>query len=294
MRTRSMLFVLTGLLGIGLTACSDSGLGTKVVDSNGNRVLQSVDSAMKADQYSFISPSMGGLTGSLYIQPRASMIASDTTVVGCDQRGNGALGLDAYLNQPSWITQEILMREIFVPTRNFTLGFDAMDPYGVVQPVRSFFAVQVDGYFKLDTIDVEGDYQFAIIADDSARLRTTGASGRLLVDNEKPTGVNTTCLDKTQAAHMSCTNSWSDQSTTKVQTIHLKPGDRLPVRFEYWQGPGQGISMMAFYRKVPAAGSGENSCGKELGFAEGSSSLNQILSTWKPIRIENLGNYWNF
>lgn len=247
--------------------------------------------AMKSDQVVYASPDLGGLSGSLFIQPRNLMIAPDTQTVGCGQSGSGALGLDSYLSHPDWITQNLLLTEIYVPARNFQLGFPLSTAAGMV-PVKSFFALDVVGNFHLAAGETEGDYQFALIADDSARLKISQqGQSVMIVDDEKPAGPNNGCLEQTQASHMSCTQNWKDQSAAQIKTVHLVPGQSVNMELSYWQGPGNGIGMMAFYRKVPTTGSPiDPLCGQEPGFDDGSTALNQVLSTWTPITFSNLSS----
>ena len=260
--------------------------------SVGTQRLLVANKIMGIDQLVYAQPINGGLISKLYIQPRASMIAADDQVTGCGQAGQGALGIDAYLAHPEWISeQRVLLTELYVPTRNFSLGFPTPAGNGSTLPVRSFFVLDGKGYFRLAEGEPEGDYQFATIADDGARLLIKENDAYVtLVDGQKPAGPNGGCLERTQSAHMSCTTDWSDTSAPKVKTVHIKPGDLVPIEMQYWQGPGYGLSMMAFYRRVDPAQMLDASCGQERGYDFGTSSLNDVLKTWKPLSLENLSN----
>jgi hypothetical protein len=222
------------------------------------------------------------------------MLAPDTQVVGCGQYGSGALGLDSYLSQPTWITQSLIFTELYVPAENFLVGFPAPAGHGATLPVDSFFAIDTFGNFHLKNGDTAGYYEFALIADDSARLKLGDGNGNytMIVDNEKPAGPNNGCLEQTQAAHMSCTVHWTQQTANQVRTFYLKPGDKLPIELSYWQGPGAGIAMMAFYRKVADPENLQTlldpACGQELQFYSSGPDLQNILSTWTPIGLQNL------
>jgi hypothetical protein len=276
-----------------LAACTNQMPNTESASSGAaNTPLMVINKTMSRNATSFALPRDGGLVGSLFVQPRDLMSAPDTQTVGCGQAGAGALGLDAYLGQPAWITQNVLLDGLFVPTRNFSLGFPTADAGGSVLPVRSYFVIQGRGFFKLADGDPEGDYQFSVIADDAARLKIgNGDDYPTFVDGQKPAGPNAGCLEQTQAAHMSCTTDWADQSAAKVKTVHLSPGQLVPIDFQYWQGPGLGISMMAFYRRVDAARPPiDPACGRELSFGAGQAGLNGVLASWTPIGAGNLTN----
>jgi len=243
----------------------------------------------------YASPANGGLVGNLYIQPRNFMLAPDTQVVGCGQYGSGALGLDNYLSQPSWINQSLIFTDIYVPAENFLVGFPAPGGNGAVLPVDSFFAIDTFGSFHLGIGDTEGYYEFSLIADDSARLKLGNPDGSysMLIDDEKPSSYNNgTCLAQTQSAHMSCTTNWSNQTAAQVKTVYLRPGDLLPMELSYWQGPGGGIAVMAFYRKVadPTNASQvlDPACGKEWDFSANGTDLQNLKKTWTPIGLQNL------
>jgi len=249
--------------------------------------------AMANNQIVYADPSQGGLVGNLYIEPRNLMLEPDTTIVGCSQNGSGALGLDAYLSQPSWVTQSLIYTQLYVPEENFRVGFPAGGSGGSVISVDSYFATDTFGDFHLADGDVEGDYQFALIADDSARLYLgSPGSTTLYVDDQKPASYNNgTCLPQTQAAHMSCTNDWSSQTAANVVTVHLAPGQILSMELQYWQGPGEGIALMAFYRPVPSDASqliDSTNCGQTEDFASGSTNLTALQQNWKPITMGNL------
>ncbi len=277
-----------------LSACS-AGSGSSGVSANSadSTPLLVANKSMANDQLAYASPLAGGLVGLLYIQPRNLMSVPDTQVTGCGQDGAGALGIQSYLSQPTWASQQLIFTDLFVPTRNFQLGFPAPGPSGSLISVNSFFTIDAKGFFHLSSTDTEGDYQFALIADDAAQLQiNNNGVTTMMVDDQKPAGPNNGCEEQTQSAHMSCSTTWGNQATTNYYTVHLTPGQLLPIELTYWQGPGGGLSMMAFYRKVAdttnPADLTDTSCGQELGFNEGSDSLNEVLSTWTPISFANL------
>lgn len=283
-----MKLLIFGSLAVSLlaTACSHSGTSASTAS---NTPLLVANRAMSSDVATYALPSQGGLVGSMYVEPRSLLTVPDSVMTGCSQMGNGALGLDAYLSQPSWASQQMIITDVYVPNRPFTMGFPTPAAFGASQSVQSFFALKASGYFHLQPGETEGDYQFALIADDSARLEM-GLNDNVstLVDDEKPASfANGSCIVQTQGAHMSCTSNWSSQTSGNVRIVHLRPGDQIPLTLSYWQGPGQELAMMAFYRKVPSNPI-DASCGQELGFAEGSAGLNAVLSTWTPITFSNL------
>jgi hypothetical protein len=283
-------------IGMGIStlvaALSLAGCSSNSGNSSSPKMLMVANEAMANGQVVFANPDQGGLVGNLYIEPRNLMLAPDTTIVGCSQNGSGALGIDAYLAQPTWITQSLIYTQLYVPEENFRLGFPAGGSSTGLISVDSYFATDTFGNFHLADGDVEGDYQFALVADDAARLYL-GSPGAmsLYVDDQKPAGSNNGCLEQTQPAHMSCTNNWSSQTAADVVTVHLAPGQILSMELQYWQGPGEGIAMMAFYRPVPSAANqllDSTNCGQEENFAAGSTQLTALQQSWHPITMQNL------
>ena len=273
------------------SSTSASGVTTTAATSTKLLVANSV---MNGESPIYAYPTSGGLVGNLYIEPRSMMNAQDDQVSGCGQWGAGVPGLDSFLSKPNWITQTLLFTDLYVPAQSFLNGFPAGNS-GSQVPVLTYFAIDSYGTFHLGIGDTAGFYQFALIADDSARLKMQKPDGTysMIVDDEKPLSYNTgTCLPQTQSPHMSCTSDWSSQTSSKVVTVYLKPGDTLPIEMSYWQGPGGGIAMMAFYRKVQDPSNTnaliDPACGQEWNFSASGSDLNTLKQTWKPISIENL------
>lgn len=289
---RSSLFILGLVFITGCSRASDGIFSSSATSANGAAQLLVANKLMAIDKQVYASPLNGGLMTKLYIQPRGLMSVPDDQVTGCGQAGLGALGIDAYLVHPEWIgEQRVLLSDVFVPTRNFSQGFPLSNANGPTPSIRSFFVLDGQGYFRLADGEVEGDYQFATIADDGARLLIKDGSNFVtVVDGQKPAGPNGGCLEQTQSAHMSCTTNWSDNSAAAVKTVHLKPGQAVPIELQYWQGPGYGLAMMAFYRRVDPANLIDASCGQERGYGDGSSALSDVMKTWTPLSIGNLSN----
>lgn len=290
MRIAGPIFYTSILMSI--ISCNGTGSRTATASNAMNTPTLVADRALNSNGVTMALPSSGGFFGSLYIQPRNLMLQPDTATVGCDQRGEGALGLTSFLSQPSWITQQVLFQSMDIPAQNFLQGFPAGTGNGLIS-VDSYFAVDVVGYFHLSATDVEGDYQFAALADDGVQLsQFDGDSvGPMMVDDEKPASYNNgTCLPQTQAAHLSCTNNWSSQTAAQVMTVHLVPGQVLPLELKYWQGPGQGLALMVVYRQVPADPNAlvDADCGKELDFSANGAGLTDLLSRWNVVSFANL------
>lgn len=278
-------------IGFLAVACS-TGRGTNSSNNAMTTPTLVADKAMNNQGVVMALPANGGFFGNLYIQPRALMSAPDTQTVGCDQRGDGALGLNAFLSQPTWITQSVLFQSLDIPGQNFLQGFPAGTANGLIS-VDSYFAINVTGLFHLAAGEVEGDYQFAVIADDGAQLSINSGDGasQLLVDDEKPASYNNgSCLSQTQAPHLSCTAVWGDQTAASVMTVHLAPNQQLPLNVTYWQGPGQALALVVLYRQVPSVASAlvDTDCGQELGYAANSTALNDLLTRWSVISFNNL------
>jgi hypothetical protein len=285
-----ILAVLTTLT----AGCGSSGSGSGGSSSASSMPLVVANSVMRDQGATLASPVSGGMIADLYIQPRASMLAPDTTIVGCDQAGSGALGIQSYLDNPAWITQQILFTDLYIPARNFASGFPLSDGSGGTLPVRSYFVTDIKGSFHLAAGDQAGYYQFSVIADDSAQIRTSveGTFDYLLVDNEKPAGPNGGCLEQTQTAHLGCSSQYANQSGQFIHTIHIAPGESIPLEVLYWQGPGLALAMTVLYRQVAdptnTTSLQDASCGQELGFTEGSAGLLDLLTRWTPVTFNNL------
>lgn len=282
-----------------ITACnhnSNSNSNSSAVVGPMNTPTMVADQAMNSKGVVMALPSAGGFFGNLYIEPRSQMIAPDTQMVGCYQYGDGAAGIAAYLTQPSWITQQVLFQTLDVPNQNFLQGFPAGSGSGLIS-VDSYFAMDVTGLFHLAPGDVAGYYQFAVIADDAAQVLLNpegdGLDTQMLVDDQKPASFNNgTCLPQTQAAHMSCTSNWSDQTSDAVQTIYLTSTDVVPLEVKYWQGPGQALALVVMYRFVADPTNTQSlvdaDCGQTLPFSQGSASLNDLLTRWNVVSFSNL------
>ena len=150
MKTLGLPALIASLLT--LTACGgalpDGATNSTAAGQGPVRTLLIADRAMATDQVSFQKTSVGGLIASLFVQPRASMAAPDTQTVGCTQAGQGALGIDAYLSQPTWNTRSVLLTGLSVPTRNFSLGFPVAD---AALPVKSYFVIDARGFLNWPT-----------------------------------------------------------------------------------------------------------------------------------------------
>jgi len=249
--------------------------------------------AMKDQGHILASPANGGMVADLYIEPREHMLAPDTQTVGCSQKGNGTLGIANYLSHPEWITGQYLFTDLNVPTRYFTDGFPLNG--SSTSTVDSYFTFDIKGTFHLDTSDLDGYYQFAAIADDAAEIRTAtegGSFDALLVDDSKPAGANNGCLEQTQPAHLSCSSVWGNQAAANIKTIHISPGQNIPLEVKYWEGPGQGIAFVVLYRRVAdpnnTASLADSSCGKELNFSASGAGMTDLLTRWKVVSSGNL------
>jgi hypothetical protein len=269
--------------------------GCKGSPPSGSSPLVVANAVMKDQGTLLASPDNGGMVADLYIEPRNLMLAPDTATVGCDQRGNGTLGIANYLSHPEWITQHVLFTDLNVPSRNFLAGF----PIGgsSVTTVDSYFTMDIKGTFHLDDFDLDGYYQFAVIADDAAEIRTTAEGttyDNLLVDDSKPAGANNGCLEQTQSAHLSCSSVWANQAGANIKTIHIVHGQNFPLEVKYWEGPGQGISFVVLYRKVAdptnTASLQDASCGQELDFSANGAGMVNLLTRWKTVSSANLLN----
>lgn len=176
--------------------------------------------------------------------------------------------------------QAMFFSEIFVPTRTFDKGFPTQTG-GFVKDdsgnkLIEHFAIRFSTVLKLSQEDEEGEYEFAILSDDGAVMKTRiDGVDTVVVDN-----------DNIHPTRMGC-------GTTK---LNMTKESEFLVDFEYYQGPKYHISFIPLWRKVSSSNAAETECGK-LGndryFDYNNNSApkqpyKDILARgWKPIAAAN-------
>lgn len=156
-----------------------------------------------------------------------------------------------YITNGHPITNATLyFNEINVPTRPFDRGFFTNEGQTILNnqgnTLYEYFGLEFMTDIILAAEDPEGDYQFAVLADDGAILSTRGESG-----NPLDVIVND---DGTHPTKFGC----------GTYPINMSRSTRLPVNFRYFQGPRYHISAMILYRPWPTDSNLVNDveCGK--------------------------------
>lgn len=237
-----------------------------------------------------------GFEGNLYIQPRSTLVPG--------QHGGmtlpvGSTFVDDYI-RPDWRAPvHVQLSELNVPARNFSEGFaDASGKLltiakaaGGAEPLIEWFALDLVANFHLATSDADGSYQFAIVADDGARVAfgTTGSkTWQDFIDDQQPLNVpNGNYLPGTQSPRMGCAATFGGND---IRVFPLKRGAALPLRVRYYQGPRLGLALTLLYRQVPASGPADVGCGKTLAFTPGQADYDSLGNRgWKVVSSAQLG-----
>jgi len=126
--------------------------------------------------------------------------------------------------------------DLNVPTRAFSAGFPKLGG-GLVQDamgntLNERFRIDFDGFVELAPGMADGDYEFALLADDGVELKLGGASQTYLKD------------DSVFPTKMVC----SDQR----QAVSLHQGHTLPLKLAYFQGPRYHIALVMLWREYRA------------------------------------------
>lgn len=134
--------------------------------------------------------------------------------------------------------------ELNVPTRAFTAGFPKMGG-GFVQDAQGQtlverFRVDFDGFLELPPGAAEGDYEFALLADDGVNLKLGGSYVDYIKD------------DNEYATKFVCSRVRSP--------VTLHAGSILPMKLSYFQGPRYHIALVMLWR--PYVASADSACGQ--------------------------------
>lgn len=177
-----------------------------------------------------------GLSADLIYQPQS-----------CQSGEGGWYNLDKFSTSPQAVksTSKIYLTKLDVPTRSFSLGFPKLDG-SMIQTAEGadlveFFSLQFRTELKLGENDEEGDYEFAVLADDGVRMQVgEGANSRVYLEHPEHTPTK-----------MICSNQ---------QTVTLSRSTTVPVKLDYFQGPRHHIALTLLWRK--AGSSRDPLCGK--------------------------------
>ncbi len=140
----------------------------------------------------------------------------------------------------------VYLNQLDVPTRAFSDGFTNGEGNLLKtmsgEPLIEWFSLRMGSNFIAPTAAEEGHYQFALHSDDGAVLKIDEGRNGNYVDL-----VND---DSIHAPKLTCA----------TRTVHLKAGDPLPFKLNYFQGPRVLITLQVLWKRLPAAQSSGLSC----------------------------------
>ncbi len=172
-----------------------------------------------------------------------------------------------YIAKGTKIDAALFMSQIYVPTRNFSDGFEVQGA-GKLKDANNndlveWFALDLGSNITLGAADADGMYQFATVSDDGVTLTANGQD--ILVDEGE------------HSPRLRCSG----------EIVPLKKGDLLPFRLSYFQGPRTQISLTLLWRKIEAQDLAD--CGSSDGYFTGQDTLPQGLTDrgWKVLKPEN-------
>jgi len=210
-----------------------------------------------------------GLKGSLYyLSPDQPQYTYTSEYL---QQGHKVEGLNLFLSQ------------LYVPTRAFDKGFINQNSQVLQTPngdtLYEYFALYLESQLILNTYNLAGKYQLAILSDDGSVVEVdTGSGTQILIDN-----------DNVHPTRMKCA----------TEPVELTADSKLPLRIKYFQGPRYHISLILMWRPWPSNPADVNDplCGhtSNQDFFDSTQepstqewAYNQLLSRgWKPLEADN-------
>lgn len=141
------------------------------------------------------------------------------------------------------LDQDLFFTWLNVPTRSFTSGFPKFDGSLIKddegQDLVEYFRIDFDGLLVAPNNFRGGNFEFAFLSDDGARLKI---DGQTLIDHPSTTPTKMMC---------------------GTQTVSLMPGDIRRLEVDYFQGPRHHIAMVLLWREAgqgtePLCGSAGN------------------------------------
>jgi hypothetical protein len=143
------------------------------------------------------------------------------------------------INNGHQINATVYMNDVNVPTRPFDRGFFTQAGSLIVNnngnALYEYFSVDMQSTITLGPIDPEGDYQFAVLADDGAILEIQDpVNGYQNLVND----------DGTHPTMLGC----------ETPPIRMIASTQLPIKFHYFQGPRYHIALMLLWRPYPTGG----------------------------------------
>lgn len=141
-----------------------------------------------------------------------------------------------YINNAVVADATIYLDRIYTPTRPFDRGFYTQSGT-LVQTINGdtlyeYFGIRMESQIQLASNESPGLYQLALLADDGALLKIPDGLGgeKIIVNN-----------DGTHPTKFACA----------TEPVFLDHNTRIPINFEYYQGPRFHISLVAMWRPWP-------------------------------------------
>lgn len=275
--------VLAGTLG--LTACEQLESGESVVplpsaespDSDESEVSVGGDPSLRMsrqailDMYSDAScDALSGVTAqvsSLYNRGLRGVVSVPRAGVAANDHNFGALTSFTTATSVS-LANKLYFSQVNVPTRSFSSGFPRLDGGKIKddsnRDLLEYFRLDLDGFIELAPGMTAGDYEFAVLADDGAEIRLGAGS---------PVYASSPGLQQTTLV---CGTS----------SVYMRPGETLPMKLSYFQGPRYHIALMLLWR--PASTTAESLCGRS-----GNDLWFDSAQAPKPKYLELQSRGWN-
>jgi hypothetical protein len=134
-------------------------------------------------------------------------------------------------NDNETLADTLFFGELNVPTRAFSAGFPKLGGGFVSnasgQKLIEYFRIDFDGYVELAPGMQDGDYDFALLADDGVELKL-GANFSSYAKYEGVTPTKLICGDG--------------------RAVRLREGHTLPLKLAYFQGPRHHIALQLLWR----------------------------------------------
>jgi hypothetical protein len=224
-----LVFIATAISTFCFQNCSKVSFSTDSSDGlNANGLLQPHDDLV-CDPLSGSNSCDGGVIGEIYY----------LTMAEAQSYGNGNSGpngLHYYYDDGTRAPTTIVLTDIFVPTRSFRSGFPIQNGSLVTTSdgtLFEFFAFKLYTDLKLQAGDSDGDYQFALLADDGANL--LNRSSRSVMVND----------DGTHRTRFGCS----------TKTFRMDSNTTIPLEVQFYQGPRDRMALTLMWRKISPGGS---------------------------------------
>lgn len=154
-----------------------------------------------------------------------------------------------YIANATKIDISLFFNQLYVPTRPFDRGFVTQGGQTITtadgSTLYEWFAIRFNGQLRLAEGQSAGLYQLATLSDDGSVMAITeNGVERNIINN-----------DGWHSTQLGCASD----------VISLAPGQRLPFRLDYFQGPRYHISLVLMWRPLPTlpADQVEPLCGRQ-------------------------------